>query len=84
VSDTVRTRPKTKLYVVILCGADARYGAGPLHVQLDERDLETGLQGGYVGPVKRMRRQQTTPNLRPPRHIPIPFSERLRTCYRWD
>ena len=60
VSDTVRTRPVKKLCAVILCGADAKYGAGPPHVRLDERDLETGLQGGYVGPVKRMRRQQTT------------------------
>ena len=60
VSDTVRTRPVKKLCVVILCGTDARYGAGSLHVRLDERDLETGLQGGYVGPVKRMRRQRTS------------------------
>jgi hypothetical protein len=34
--------------------------AGDLHVRFDERDVETGLRQGYVGTVRRKRRQQTS------------------------
>jgi hypothetical protein len=34
--------------------------AGDLHVRFDERDVETGLWRGYVGTVRRKRRQQTS------------------------
>ena len=34
--------------------------AGDLHVRFDERDVETGLWRGYLGTVRRKRRQQTS------------------------
>jgi hypothetical protein len=58
--------------------------AGNLHVRFDERDVETERWFVYSGTVRRKGRQQTTANLRPPRHIStLPFRPALDGSVHW-